>query len=89
MICPKCNYENEDSARFCGGCGSELIKQEEQKTEPEKTPEKKTEVEKAPEKKTADAGKSDNKKWIIPLVIGAALFVFLVSGIIAAEGCCL
>lgn len=83
MICPKCNYENEDSARFCGGCGSALIKQEEQKTEPEKAPEKKTEVEKAPVKK-ADTGKSDNKKWIIPIVIGAALFVFLVSGIIAA-----
>jgi len=25
MICNKCNYQNEDTAKFCGSCGAKLI----------------------------------------------------------------
>ena len=27
MICKKCNFRNEDSARFCKNCGAELVQQ--------------------------------------------------------------
>ena len=28
MICQKCNFQNEGTAKFCGNCGAELIKQQ-------------------------------------------------------------
>lgn len=69
MICPKCGHKNVDGALFCGNCGADL---------------KEGAAVEAPEKDKAGAdAKKDNNKWIIPVVIGAAVFVFLVAGIIA------
>ncbi|MBR4719439.1 MAG: DUF3160 domain-containing protein [Lachnospiraceae bacterium] len=69
MICPNCNHKNEDGAIFCGNCGTKL--------------EDAAVTEKPEEKKSPAKAEKGNNRWIIPVVIGAVVFVVLVSAIIA------
>ena len=71
MICPKCNHNNEEGASFCVNCGTRLQEQ----GAPSSTDKQEA---------SGEAKKESTNKWIIPVIIGAAVFVFLIAGIIAA-----
>lgn len=76
MICPNCKYDNENGAVFCTKCGTKL-------SDPQTDNINNTDA----SEKTAPGNKPEGKKsngWVIPVIIGAAVFVFLLAGIIAA-----
>ncbi len=43
MKCPKCDFENPDTQRFCGDCGTQFTSSEEVSVSPTKTLETPTE----------------------------------------------
>lgn len=85
MICPKCNYNNEEGASFCGNCGTKLEAGINKSASEASSSNNANQVSEETAKPAArDTGSTSNKKWIIPLAIGAGVFVLLLIGIIVA-----
>jgi|GEM_PF-1043274 len=84
-ICPICNHQNEDSAKFCDGCGSPLTEQSAQAPAPNAADPAFTEIPSAPASE-APAEKPKKKNFLskrLFLILGGALSV---AGIVVLIG---
>lgn len=89
MKCPKCGFDNEEGAAFCGGCGEDLssenimnaldesAKQTDAKAEKKSAKRKKTKQAKA--EKAADGEVAAKKSKVKPILITALIIIVLAA----------
>lgn len=88
MKCPKCGFENEDGAAFCGGCGEDLSSENimsalDESAKQTDAREKRSGKKKKRREKAADGGDTTVKKSKVkPVLITAAVVIVLAAAAI-------